>query len=330
LDVTLLKKLWAGHVLNLKLGVTLLLAAMALTLPANLQPLKAQAKLDGITLTPFSQNITVNPDKPVTEFEFFITNNTKLRQSLFLSAVDFGNLDDTGGLIFAGTNNKLVNKYGLSNWLTLNQEQVVVKPGERIKVAGNIRNEPSLSPGGHYGAVLASTQPSSQQASNSVALKQTITTLVLATKTGGERYDMKLNSASIGGNFFGLPSRVTLDFQNTGNVHIIPRGSVTVLKEGSTVIRQGAINEDSNIVLPEISRNIYAYPHKTGSTSWLPINSYVLKIDYRYEGLDGFASKSFTIWRANPITFFLLVLVALGLGYLAFRHVAAPQSKKQN
>ncbi len=223
------------------------------------------------------------------------------------------------GLLFNGAANKLISKYGLATWLSLDKQQVILQPQEKTGVAGRIRNDNSLRPGGHYGALLINTQPSQDTQGNAIALKQTVTSLVLATKTGGEHYDMRLNNIKLNGNFLNFPTKAVLSFHNAGNVHLTPRGLVKLTGRNNTVISQGAINEDSNIILPELSRNVYAYLHKSKPPSWAPFSRYNLTIDYRYDGVDGFVNKSFTVWRANLASIAALAIIIALTTYVVIR-----------
>lgn len=290
-----------------------LLAALILvpSLPAT------AAKPQGISITPFEQQINLTSGDTVKSFTVTIVNHTSHLQEINLSARDFGSLNDTGGIVLEGSS-PYTQKYGLASWLTLEKDTVDLNPGESADVLVTINNRSSLSPGGHYGAVVATVGNLEPAAGNRVAITQQLVSLVLVDKVGGEHYALKLDSLTHNGNWLHLPSSVTLRFQNPGNVHVVPRGTVELVSPGGMVVAKGIINDESAFVLPETFRELIVPLKSVHSAPPLP-GVYQLRVDYRYDGISRTAKKSFAL---NFIDLGLYVLagalVALG-AWLVFR-----------
>jgi hypothetical protein len=263
----------------------------------------------GISLAPFEQPITIQPTDTTKTFDVVLTNHTSSLQELNLTTHDFGSLNDTGGILFEG-NTAYSQKYGLASWVTLGTNTVVLQPGESHSVPVTIDNRGSLQPGGHYGAVVASVNSLNNQTGNHVAINQQLVSLILVDKTGGEHFDLKLAGMTENGNWSRLPTTVKLHFQNPGNVHVIPRGTVQLLSPNGTVISKGIINDDSSFILPETFRDIYV-PLTSVKTDVIWPGLYHVQVNYRYEGISHYAVKRFTVRYLDLKLYAGLVLVLL-------------------
>lgn len=147
-----------------------------------------------------------------------------------------------------------------------------------------IENRESLSPGGHYGALVFKNISPSRSGVPNVAINQILSSLVFVKKTGGAVYGLELASVEYGNHWLGFETRVTPRFKNPGNVHVVPRGEVRVIDPLGRLTYRGVVNEGSTIILPETFR---AYPLKLFAVekAILP-GYYVLELDYRYDGRD--------------------------------------------
>jgi len=61
---------------------------------------------------------------------------------------------ETGGVVFSGLSADYQQKYGLANWITLERSIVTVAARSTQNIKFEIRNDETLSPGGHYGAIV--------------------------------------------------------------------------------------------------------------------------------------------------------------------------------
>lgn len=239
-------------------------------------------RVTGITISPAFQNVTLSPDKPGDAFDFSVTNNTSEPYEFSLAVQDFGSLDETGGVLFVGeTERKLNYRYGLSEWATLEKDRIVVEPKRTEKVRVSIINKESLTPGGHYGAVLLTPLQSNDRPTK-VQINQVLSSLLFVKKEGGEIYNFGLRSYEFERHVFSLPQEVQFRFQNAGNVHVIPRGTITVADPRGRLVSRSIINSGSAIILPETFRQIRV-PVESVAASWLP-GTYTMNIAYRFDG----------------------------------------------
>ncbi len=276
--------------------------------PSGAQAATGRDTMGGITLSPFLQQITIGSGDVTKSFTLTITNHTAGLQELNLSARDFGSLNDTGGVLLEGSSS-YTQKYGLTSWMSLATDTVVLQPQESRTVLVSINNRSSLQPGGHYGAVVASVNSLEDQTGNKVVVNQQILSLILVNKVGGEHYDLKLAGMTQNGNWLHLPNTVRLRFQNPGNVHVVPRGVVRLKSPGGTVIAQGIINSESAFILPESYRELYVPLTRTGTALPLP-GLYHVAVEYRYDGINRTTTKSFAL-RFVDLGLYLLALVVI-------------------
>ncbi|MDB5163915.1 MAG: hypothetical protein JWS12_533 [Candidatus Saccharibacteria bacterium] len=284
------------------------------------QPTRAATK-PGLTLEPYIKELTIGADDASSGFDLHVTNNSGRDGNFQLTAVDFGSLNDSGGLLFGGVNeSKLVKKYGLANWLTLPKQPVAIKQGVSTAVRVTLTNDRNLTPGGHYAGVFIT--PTFGAASPKININQTVTALVLAVKKGGDVHDLRLVHTSDDHSLFRAPARATLSFHNPGNVHVVPRG-IVMLKQGDTVVAKGIINEQSAFVLPEARRkyDVALKPQKGAKPGWLT-TTYTMQVDYRYDGYQYYASSHYQLRVWNAAAYEIGAVVVLGFGVvllLAFR-----------
>ena len=270
------------------------------------------AKTGTLTISPFLKELKLTENDVSNDFQLTITNNTAKTQEFTLSALDFGSLNQTGGIVFAGSNsNSLINKYGLANWLELGVNSLTLEPGQSKSIPVSIINDVTLRPGGHYAAVVSSVTNQETPDVNEISINQKLSTLIFLTKTGGEKYDLKLKKIVTSGGTFKLPNIVTLHFNNPGNVHVIPRGTVKLISLSGKVISQGIINEDSSFALPETNRQIVVDLKNISSAGLLP-SIYKVQVNYRYDGIERFARREQTIKYVN-IPLIILILTVLSV-----------------
>lgn len=290
-------------------------------------PVSAATTGSGITITPAFQDIVLDQTGQEVEFFATVTNDTTNPVTLRLSVLDFGSLDESGGVAFLGASNDLERKYSLASWMRPEKDVVTTVPGETQKIKVTIENRDSLGPGGHYGALTFTTEDVTQSdGNNNIAVKQLFSSLVFVKKIGGEIYSLDLSEKEFSYNLMRLPEKIRLRFRNDGNIHLVPRGIVTVTDPLGRLVAKGIINEESALILPETFR-VYPVRLKSLATQFMP-GRYTFDIAYRYDGREEFSTVTLT---ANFIPAIVLVLVLVsvaGIGWYAIRKYRQTSRKK--
>lgn len=290
-----MKKLW-------------LLLALTLFIPAHATA--QNKKTGGITISPASQEIVVKKDEGEKGGSFMVINNNDVVETFELSTVDMGALDDTGGVAFSGLSQDYQRKYGLAKWVVLSRNLVTIAPKGRETVAFTIKNDDSLSPGGHYGALIVRrARDRGGEPKRRIALSPEAASLLFLRKVGGEVYGLALTRISSNDNLWHLPSEVNLPFKNEGNTHVVPRGIVRIKTASGEEIAKGIINPESSVILPEHTRNFTVTLRSQTRVIWP--GKYHVEVAYRYDGREHFSYQGTTFYTAN------LRVVMMGLGVLA-------------
>ncbi|MEI7891194.1 MAG: hypothetical protein WCI36_04490 [bacterium] len=284
----------------------------------------------GFSMSPFFQEVNLAKDQNSSSFALEISNNTPESAVLKLSVVDFGALDETGGVAFLGSAEDLKNKYSLASWVSLEKDAVVLEAGEKQSVKVTIENKDSLSPGGHYAAVMAKMEKDNNgtgSESSIVAVDPSFASLVFVRKISGEIFGLNLKSIEKSDSTFSLAKTSHLRFQNTGNVHVTPRGIVKVVDPIGREVSRGIINEESSLVLPETFR-VLPVTLKDVAIAFVP-GKYTTNVEYRFDGKDDFE----VIQQSSyffPIKIILIIIVAMLLVMLGWKKFAKRISQKQN
>ncbi len=263
----------------------------------------------GLSIEPVFQNVSFSAEVSQSDFLVTLTNTTSASLTLRPSVVDFGSLDESGGVAFLGSADNLERKYGLASWMRLEKDVIFLDPGESEQLRVIIENRDSLSPGGHYGAVLFQIGTDGLYGDqNLVSVSQSVSMLVFAQKKGGERYDVELRETELPSNPLSIPTRIRLRFQNGGNVHAVPRGVVTLTDPLGRMVKKGSINPESGLILPETQR-VYATELHPTAQIFFP-GFYTVAVAHRYDGKDDFSFDEVTVFL---VPWHSLGLIVLGI-----------------
>lgn len=267
------------------------------------------AQGQGIGITPAIEELVLEEGQESVELKIAVMNSTDADVLLGVSTLDFGALDDSGGIAFLGRTEQEVLPRGLSQWMRLDKESVRLEPGQTDEVTLTIQNSTDLSPGGHYGAVVVASESDNPSDSDSVAMQPAASTLVLLKKRGGENFSLELESQKTNNSFVRLPKSTEIRFKNTGNVHVVPRGTVELVSPFGSTIRKGVINEASAYVLPDSSRN-YQIEMSRGGEPWLP-GRYKLVTQWRFDGQEIFNQTVEYRWYIGWLPIVLFIALCL-------------------
>jgi hypothetical protein len=283
----------------------------------------AEEALAGFSVAPFFQEVILADGQDTAKFSLEVSNSRDFPVIFRLSVLDFGALDESGGVAFLGTTDDLKNKYGLASWMSLDRDAVVVSPGEKQTIQGRIDNKDSLSPGGHYAAVVMKMEDNPGDFSDvspvsKINITPTVAALIFTRKVGGEIFELNLKETILDKKIFGVPKTEKLRFQNSGNVHIIPRGTIKIINPFGGEIGKGILNGESALILPETFRN-FSVDIKPMKLAFWP-GKYEVLTEYRYDGKDDFATQKESVFIIPTISIiFVFGLVVAIFLYFKFR-----------
>jgi hypothetical protein len=269
------------------------------------------ATKSGITISPTFQEISILPNQTGNTNTFAVSNNNDSPVTFDLAAIDMGALDDSGGVVFSGLSTDYQQKYGLAKWLQIDQPTLMIAPHSTQNVKFTIVNDATLSPGGHYGAIVVKPQGENSGQSQ-INLQPQAASLLFVKKLGGEVAKLQLETPKTKTYWWHLPSQIDLVFRNTGNVHVVPRGLVTIKDPHGNQVGRSIINPDSSLILPEHTR-IYK-SSLTSSKKLLWPGMYKAGVQYRFDGTQETSTGVIT-YRFINLPFWLIgaAIVVAGL-----------------
>lgn len=145
----------------------------------------------------------------------------------------------------------------LASWIKLDAQPMTIGPNERANLpfAINVPRE-NAQPGGHYGAILLSTQPP-EEGAGKVSIGQQLGILVLVKVAGevkeiGSISEFGFAKAQVSYNY--LPVNFFVRFENGGNTHLRPTGNLFIKNWMGRQVASIKVNEDFKSVLPKSIR----------------------------------------------------------------------------
>lgn len=269
----------------------------------------------GITVSPSFQEIEIERDVPEASASFTLTNSHESPVEFELFAYDFQQRDHFGSLALLD-GFETAYAHTLTSFLRFTEDRLVLPPGESREVSVTIQNRDSLSPGGHYAAIII------RQVQHEDELREVLpalSTLLLIRKKGAEQFHLSIDRvdwkrSSIR---FSIPNTVPVLFQNDGNTHITPRGKLEIKDLQERVVYQGIVNQDSVFVLPGTQRRI---PIQVRKSRWVaPVM--VMSMTIEGTGSPGELSYSHedSFLYIHPGALAVIILIGSVLGLLAYR-----------
>lgn len=152
--------------------------------------------------------------------------------------------------------------FSLSSWVKLSSpSQFTINPGQLVTVNFSVNPPKDAEQGTHYGALLFSYSGKLSEGSVS-EVQQSVGTILLV-YYGQSRENGEVHSKA-DRKILWSPDKVTFSerFNNTGNVHVKPKGEVKVRNMFGQIVSTPQVNRDAANVLPKSER--------TFVTTWYP------------------------------------------------------------
>lgn len=182
------------------------------------------AQRSGLTISPLNFELTANPGDVIVN-KVTVYNPTESVISVNMEVEDFSVAGEGGQVVVEPSETET---YSLARWVTTIPSTFTLQPDERQIVDFIIELPQNAEPGGHYGSVLASTGGVAGSGFTGAAIAQKIGSLVLLSVAGDVVEDVQIKEFTAP-NFleFG-PVPFVLRFENTGTIHVKPKGFITV------------------------------------------------------------------------------------------------------
>ncbi len=247
-----------------------------------------------------------------------VVNGNSYPLTVFAEVVNFSPTGETGQGKFipilsdAETSEE---KATLAEWIEIAKGPYVIPPEQTKDVTFFVEIPENAAPGGHYSAILISTQPpETQDDPMAVQAMQSVTSLFFVRVEGDVHEEGVIREFSISDALLERPeAEFSLRFENKGNVHLQPKGDILITNMWGTVRGSVPVNYQTHFgnVLPESIRN-FNFSWKS-DFSIADVGRYKAIVTLAY-GEDGVKNVSAaTYFWVIPIKATLMVLTVLGI-----------------
>lgn len=278
-----------------------------------------------LTVSPALQEVTLEQGQGDQTVEFQITNPTDAAKTYLLRAVDFGNLDATGGKLFQGQHVGDEPFLQPAPWIQLPEPEIMLGAHATQTLAARVINDDKLAPGSHYGGMLIETKELAP-GENQIRLRQIAAPLIFATKVGGATEALPLSHLGVDTNWYGRATSATLTFKNTGNVYSRPYGIVIIVNPLGHIVQKQVLNKKSAIFFPGEEKEL-----KADFTPFFPFipGKYTVAVKYHYgESGDFVDETSFHTYTGAFVLSVLIVILASATVFLLQRRKRKRMLKK--
>lgn len=248
-----------------------------------------------------------------------VTNLSDQEQTYYLLLKDITTVAEGGRPVYADPGLEKTG-FELTEWLTLETEEVTLLPGEKREIDVTITVPEDASPGSHFGGIFISMQPPRlRQVGASVGYE--VANIVSIRIAGDVTESAIIRSFKTNKLVYGETKvQFSAEIENRGNVLVRPIGPVTVQNMFGKEVAQMTLNESKSGIFP--------YTKRAFEITWKDENigfgRYQASLAMTYGDLGRQATivstASFWILPMNIITPALIILgVLLLTAYIAVR-----------
>lgn len=264
-----------------------------------------------LSVTPTLFEMSANPGQHW-KSSIKVVNSNPYDLTVYASVVNFAPQGELGQGKLLPVFEEVTEGATLAEWVDITSDPVTIKKEQSFEIPFTVDVPTDASPGGHFAAILISTQPPApNEGSLYIRTAQIVTSLFFVKISGEVQENGKIRSFSTVKKFYEYPNvHLELRFENEGNVHLQPRGDIRIYNMWGKERGVIPINHRTHFgnVLPESIRKFeFAWE---GEQSLADIG--------RYKAVASLAYGSDAHKFATSTTFFWIIplkalLITLGL-----------------
>ncbi len=282
------------------------------TLKPTSTPTPTSAPKKGIEMDPAFQEVVISKAEREKPLAITLINHESESIAFDLFPVTF-NPKETTSLAQVKLDEADSYSYSLSSYILLPFRDIELQPGEKKEIPLLIQNRQDMPSGGTYVALIA--RQKRERTSDTTTVLPSISSVIFIHKTGGEIYNLRLKNVSFPNSLIHMryPGSIKLEFQNEGNIHLIPRGRIEVKDILGRLVAKGVINTASAYVFPSSQRTIAIQLESIAANPPISLNTITV------EGTDSLKKTTFvqsdTFLYIHPVLVVILVIIGLLITY---------------
>lgn len=257
----------------------------------------------GITVAPALVEMTLPSDQQMAFAAVGVRNDSDNTVTI---VANLQGIDQTGGRLIP--NQPLPDN--LKNSLFITPTEFTLQPKQSINIQVIFKDTDQVPPGGNYAAiVIRQTKVDGSSPSTLSAISATL----FINKQKGAVYKMRVSNINTKGWPLGIPTSISADYTNEGNIQLTPRGSVMYDSQNAKyTYASGIINANSVPLMPQKTINIETKLTRTDRI-WWP-GKYKLNYSYRYTATEQIKTIIINRWY---IPTWLVVMIMFWFGTVA-------------
>jgi len=268
----------------------------------------------GITISPLTFDINVNPGETLTNY-ITLTNTDSFPLSLTISAQDFTAIGEQGGVLI---DEGIPPEISAKSWIIFDANSFVLGPAESKEVQFTLNVPLEAEPGGKYISVIASTGLTVNEGT-AVGTAQKVGALLLIRVAGEVQEKLSVKSFDAPEFLEYGPVPFRLRFENTGTVHVRPAGLLIIKNVRGKKVAE--ISLPQKRVLPQTIRLIGEEQGLLWDMRW-GLGKYTADVTAVYGGINESLSASTSFWVIpwKVLASGLFILTALIVFLIKARH----------
>lgn len=242
-----------------------------------------------------------------------VVNSNQYPLTVYAEVVNFEAYGESGQGKFTPLIGEVKDASTLASWINIAPGPFVIPREQSKDIPLFVEVPPDAAPGGHYAAILITTQPPEKSAERlAVRTSQAVTSLFFARIEGDIHEEGSIREFTTAHSFLQRPeAEFSLRFENKGNVHLQPKGNIIITNMWGTERGMIPINSQTHFgnVLPQSIRN-FEFTWKS-DFKVTDIGRYKAIVTLAY-GEDGVKSASaITYFWVIPVKATLITLIIL-------------------
>lgn len=182
-----------------------------------------------LSVTPTLFEMSANPGQ-VWQSSVKVINSNSFDIVVYPSVVNFEPQGEAGQGKLIPVLEEMTEGSTLAEWVEIAAEPITIAREESLSIPFTVRVPEDAVPGGHFAAILISTQPPIEDREKlSVRTSQVVSSLFFVRVAGDVIEEGSIRSFSVTNTFVQEPEATfELRFENKGNVHLQPRGEIAI------------------------------------------------------------------------------------------------------
>lgn len=189
-----------------------------------------------------------------------VVNNNSESMTVYCHVYDFKS-NDKGLTEFIQTEEQIEtyknSTHLLSKWIEITKEAVVIMPQQSAEIPYTVSLPENAEPGGHYAAIMIGTKPQEDLRGTGISVSSMIASLIMLRVKGEINEKGMIAQFNTEKSLYQEPDvKFNIKFQNSGNVHLQPRGNIKIYNSYKDEVAEIDFNKDIDYgnVLPDSAR----------------------------------------------------------------------------